>query len=77
MSLIYLVSLLVSLFGLAVLDRRFRLAFWRAPARTAVLLLVGVLGFLAWDLAGIGLGIFFRGPSRSHDWARDRSRTAG
>ena len=63
MIFLYLVALLVSLAGLAVLDRRFRLAFW-ADARRAVLAVgIGVLGFLLWDLAGLGLGIFARGGS--------------
>ena len=56
-------ALAVSLGGLAVLDRRFRLAFWADPARTAITLVVGVLFFLAWDVAGLVLGIFARGDS--------------
>jgi len=60
---VYLGALAVSLGGLAVLDRRFRLAFWSDPARTAITLLVGVLFFLAWDVAGLALGIFARGDS--------------
>ncbi|MFJ4108265.1 lycopene cyclase domain-containing protein [Oerskovia enterophila] len=59
----YLGALVVSLGGLAVLDRRFRLAFWADPARTAITLVVGVLFFLAWDVAGLALGIFARGDS--------------
>ncbi|MFF2620608.1 lycopene cyclase domain-containing protein [Oerskovia jenensis] len=59
----YLAALLVSLGGLAVLDRRFRLAFWADPARTTITLVVGVLFFLAWDVAGLALGIFARGDS--------------
>jgi lycopene cyclase domain-containing protein len=63
MGLVYLAGLLVSLFGMAVLDRRFRL-FFAADARRATLVLAaGIAFFLAWDLAGIGLGIFFRGPT--------------
>jgi lycopene cyclase domain-containing protein len=46
-----------------VLDRRFRLFFWSDPRRASIVLPAGVLFFLLWDLAGIGLGIFFRGPS--------------
>ena len=61
MNYIYLVSLLVALAGMVVLDLRFRLFFRRNPVRAAIVLAVGVLFFLAWDLAGIGLGIFFRG----------------
>ncbi|MGV8978929.1 MAG: lycopene cyclase domain-containing protein [Cellulomonas sp.] len=59
----YLGALAISLGGLAVLDRRFRLAFWSDWRRSAVTVGVGVVGFLAWDLAGLGLGIFARGDS--------------
>lgn len=60
---VYLAALLVSLGGLAVLDRRFRLAFWVDARRTAICLVVGVVGFLLWDAAGLVLGIFARGES--------------
>jgi lycopene cyclase domain-containing protein len=58
---VYLAALAVSLTGMVVLDRRFRLFFWRDPRRAAIVLTAGVLFFLLWDLAGIGLGVFFRG----------------
>ena len=61
MSALYLVGLLVALVGMVVLDLRFRLFFARAPLRAAVVLALGIAFFLAWDAAGIGLGIFFRG----------------
>jgi lycopene cyclase domain-containing protein len=60
-SVLYLIGLLVALCGMVVLDLRYRLFFGRGPARAAVVLVVGVAFFLAWDAAGIGLGIFFRG----------------
>ena len=60
---LYLIMLLVSLGGMVVLDWRFRLFFWRSPARAAVVVSIGVLFFLAWDLSGISLGIFFRGET--------------
>jgi len=63
MNWLYLAALLVSLLGMVVLDRRFRLFFWADARRAAIVLPAGVLFFLLWDLAGIGLGIFFRGPS--------------
>ena len=63
MSLLYLLALLIALTGMVVLDRRFHLFFWAAPRRAALVLLVGVAFFVAWDLAGIGLGIFFRGET--------------
>jgi len=63
MIFLYLLALLIALTGMVMLDRRFRLFFWAAPRRAAVVLLVGVAFFVAWDLAGIGLGIFFRGET--------------
>ena len=63
MSPWYLVALLVSIAGMVVLDRRFRLYFWRDARRAAITLAVGVLFLLVWDLAGVGLGVFFRGDS--------------
>jgi lycopene cyclase domain-containing protein len=62
-SVLYLAALLVALTGMVVLDRRFRLFFWADPARAAGVLVIGVLFFLGWDLAGIRLGIFFRGET--------------
>jgi lycopene cyclase domain-containing protein len=58
---LYLGALLVSIVGMIVLDIRFRLFFAAAPLRAAIVLVVGVAFFLAWDVAGITLGIFFRG----------------
>lgn len=63
MGVLYLLALLVSLTGMVVLDRRFRLFFWDDARRAAIILPVGILFFLVWDLFGIGLGIFFRGET--------------
>jgi len=60
-SLVYLGALLVSLAGMIVLDLRLRLFFAVGPLRAAIVLVVGIAFFLAWDVAGIGAGIFFRG----------------
>jgi len=59
----YLLALAVSLTGMVVLDRRFGLFFWRAPRAAAVVLVLGVFFFLAWDLVGIATGIFYRGET--------------
>jgi lycopene cyclase domain-containing protein len=61
LSVLYLIGLLVALAGMVLLDRRFRLFFWRAPFRAATVLVVGVVFFLVWDATGVGLNIFFRG----------------
>lgn len=63
MSLLYLGCLLLSLGAMVLLDARFRLVFWRDARRAAVVLAVGLLFFLAWDAAGIALGVFARGGS--------------
>lgn len=63
MSFLYLAALLVALAGMVVLDRRFRLFFWRSAWRAATVLAVGLAFFLVWDLQGIRLGIFFRGET--------------
>jgi lycopene cyclase domain-containing protein len=60
---LYLVALLVSIAGLVTLDLRLKLFLGAAPVRAAVVLAVGVVGFLVWDAAGVGLGIFFEGRS--------------
>lgn len=59
----YLIALLVSIAGLAMLDRRFKLAFWHDSKRTMYVMIVSIIFFVAWDLLGIGLGIFFHGGS--------------
>jgi lycopene cyclase domain-containing protein len=61
---LYLTGLLVSIAGLTFLDFRSRLFLFAAPVRAAVVLVVGVAGFLLWDAAGVGLGIFFEGRNR-------------
>ena len=48
---------------MVLLDKRFRLFFWRKPVRAALVLLVGVAFFVCWDLFGIGYGIFQRGET--------------
>ena len=63
MSLLYLAALLIALFGMVMLDRRFRLFFWRDARRATIVMLAGILFFLVWDLVGVGLGVFFRGET--------------
>ncbi|PJJ63479.1 lycopene cyclase domain-containing protein [Compostimonas suwonensis] len=63
MSVLYLAALALGLGAMAVLDRRFRLFFWRHPRRAGIVLGAGTAFFLVWDLFGIGLGIFRRGET--------------
>jgi lycopene cyclase domain-containing protein len=57
----YLVALLAALAGLSLLDARHRLVVGRDPRRGLVTLAIGLASFLAWDAAGIALGIFHDG----------------
>ncbi len=61
MSFAYLGALLVSIVCMGLIDHRWRLALFQDARATVVTLVVGVLFFLAWDLGGIALGVFFRG----------------
>lgn len=61
-GMLYLVALLTSLVCMMLIDRRFELFLFRDPVRAGAVLGVGVVFFLAWDLAGISLGIFLHGP---------------
>jgi len=61
MSFVYLAVLLFSAAGVLIVDRRYRLFCWAEPARAVAVLVAGTAFFLAWDLAGIGLGVFFHG----------------
>lgn len=63
MTVLYLLTLLVSLGGMVVLDRAFSLFFWRDARRASIVVVVGVAFLLCWDLLGIGLGIFYRGET--------------
>jgi len=58
MSWVYATSLLVSSACLVLLDVRFSLVFRRRPVAGAVALVIGILFFIAWDAAGISLGVF-------------------
>ena len=63
MGILYLVALGIALTGMVMLDRRFGLFFWRDARRASIVLVVGIVFFVVWDLFGIGLGIFFRGET--------------
>ncbi|MCQ1952503.1 lycopene cyclase domain-containing protein [Arthrobacter sp. zg-Y238] len=63
MGVLYLLFLLLSLGCMVLLDHRFRLFFFANARRAAVVLAIGLLFFTAWDLAGIGSDIFYRGET--------------
>jgi lycopene cyclase domain-containing protein len=60
---LYLLAILVSATGVVLVDRRWRLAAWDAPSRTAVAVVVGTTFFLVWDAVGIAAGVFVKGGS--------------
>lgn len=60
---LYSLGLIGSLCGLALLDRRFKLAFWHNARRTLIVLCLAIALFVVWDLAGIQLGIFHHANS--------------
>jgi len=63
MSPVYLLTLLAALACMVLVDRRWRLAFWRDARRAAWTLAIGVALLLAADVAGIALGVFSRAPT--------------
>jgi len=60
---LYLLAILVSAAGIAMLDRRFGLAAFVAPGRTAAAVGIGTAFFLVWDAVGIATGVFVKGDS--------------
>ena len=60
---LYLAAILISGAGILLIDRRWRLAAWRSPGRTAAAVLIGTCFFLAWDAVGIAAGVFVKGGS--------------
>lgn len=63
MNWLYLTCLIISFFGMAIIDRRYNLAFFKDSKRTLLTLLISVGIFIVWDIAGIALGIFYSGHS--------------
>ena len=63
MGVLYLGALLLFSGCMLLLDWRFRLFFWRDAVSAAIVTAVGLVFFLAWDVAGIAGGIFFRGEA--------------
>ena len=59
----YLSGLIFSLVGLGLLDWRFRTAFTINKKVAAFAILIPTIFFIIWDVAGIAMGIFFRGDT--------------
>ena len=60
----YIIGLCIGITGLAVIDWRYKLAFWHAPKRAALTITTSMLVFILWDFFGIFLGIFHHGASQ-------------
>lgn len=60
-GLAYLAVQAVSFAGILVIDHRWRLAAFRAPAATVLAVTAAVALFLTWDVLGVRSGVFFRG----------------
>jgi lycopene cyclase domain-containing protein len=60
---LYLGLLLVGLAGMTTIDYRHKLALFLDAIRAALSIGVCVVFFLIWDIAGIGLGVFFEGQN--------------
>lgn len=63
MEFAYLGGIVFGICGLAILDWRYKLAFWHSPKRAAATLATAVALFILWDFFGIALGIFKHGGS--------------
>lgn len=63
MEFTYLTGLLVGISGMAIIDYRYRLAFFIERRRTLLTIGCALLIFIVWDIAGITLGIFLHGNS--------------
>jgi lycopene cyclase domain-containing protein len=59
----YMIALLVSIGGLGVLDFRYKLVYFRDKARAIKVITIMVALFVAWDVAGVLLDIFFIGEN--------------
>lgn len=64
MSGLYFMALIISILGMTVIDKRFKLAYFYKPKQTVRILLIAVGVFIIWDVFGIVLDIFFIGSER-------------
>ncbi len=63
MTFAYLAALLIALTGMVLLDRRFPCSSGRTPAAPPSCSRSASCSSSLWDLAGVGLGVFFRGET--------------
>lgn len=60
---IYLLALIISISGLALIDYRLKLTLFTRTKQTIQIILISLIVFVAWDIIGIKLGIFFIGEN--------------
>lgn len=63
MAFFYLLGLVAGIAGIAIIDWRYKLAFWHDKRRTILTIILSVAIFVIWDILGIVLGIFRHGES--------------
>jgi len=63
MQWLYLTSIVIAITGMAIIDWRYKLAFWKDRKRTILTVLAAMTVFILWDFFGIFLGIFLHGQS--------------
>jgi lycopene cyclase domain-containing protein len=61
--LVYALCLLAAIGGMLLIDRHFRLFFWRDAAAAALVTAAGTVFLLLWDAVGIATGIFLHGSA--------------
>jgi lycopene cyclase domain-containing protein len=64
MHFFYILGLSIGISGLAIIDYRYKLAFWYNWRRTLKTIGAAMAVFIVWDVLGIILGIFFHGSSK-------------
>lgn len=63
MQWFYLIGILLSITGMALLDYRYKLAYFHDAKRTVMTVVAALFIFILWDFFGIFLGIFKHGDS--------------
>ena len=63
MSVLYLGFLLVSMFCMGLVDRRWKLFLFDRPRAAVTAVVVGFVFFLVWDLVAIELAVYSKGES--------------
>lgn len=63
MSWLYLASVVGAGFCIGLVDHRWRLFLFRWPRRALIVLAIGFVFFLVWDLVAIQLEVYSRGES--------------